>query len=327
MSVFDALFWVSFYWDTDLPISFSFFWDFQCTFHCQGCSGVLCSSKNLSSPCKRSGQNKQHKLCMRNHPSDTRSCTDATMKSWTHPVWWGQDWGQTRQTLWSLRTRTAHYKCGSWHRPACPLQQNSLKATSSKKPELESAGRKDFCFNKDRTWYTVQKNLTIESDKNTILCSRCLNPTSAIIYVWSMPGSADAESCEILTGELRQWLTWRGLGEIPRTLCTCAAMSSFWMMMSSLSKLPLFSRNVCGLHSLLPRLFKYSFVTDRRGVIVRDRQMKVSSSLTRTSIDWLTDTEKEEHWDMNTQWQRGTREAFNIPTVHLYFDLCLPLFF
>lgn len=133
-----------------------------------------------------------------------------------------------------------------------------------------------------------------------------------------MPGSADAESCEILTGELRQWLTWRGLGEIPRTLCTCAAMSSFWMMMSSLSKLPLFSRNVCGLHSLLPRLFKYSFVMDRRGVIVRDRQMKVSSSLTRTNTDWLTDTEKEEHWDMNTQWQRGTREAFNSPTVHVY---------
>lgn len=52
-------------------------------------------------------------------------------------------------------------------------------------------------------------------------------------------------------------------------------MSSFLMMMRSLSKLLLFSRNVCGLHSLLPRLFKYSFVTDRKEVIVSDRQMSV----------------------------------------------------
>lgn len=56
-------------------------------------------------------------------------------------------------------------------------------------------------------------------------------------------------------------------------------MSSFLMMMRSLSKLLLFSRNVCGLHSLLPRLFKYSFVTDRKEVIVSDRQMSVSSGL------------------------------------------------
>lgn len=44
---------------SNLPNSFSFFWDLQCTFQCQGCSGVLCSSRNFSSPCKRSEQNKQ----------------------------------------------------------------------------------------------------------------------------------------------------------------------------------------------------------------------------------------------------------------------------
>lgn len=54
-------------------------------------------------------------------------------------------------------------------------------------------------------------------------------------------------------------------------------MSSFLMMMRSLSKLLLFSRNVCGLHSLLPRLFKYSFETHRKEVIVSDRQMSVCS--------------------------------------------------
>lgn len=56
-------------------------------------------------------------------------------------------------------------------------------------------------------------------------------------------------------------------------------MSSFLMMIRSLSKLLLFSRNVCGLHSLFPRLFKYSFMTDRKEVIVSDRQMIVSFSL------------------------------------------------
>lgn len=68
-------------------------------------------------------------------------------------------------------------------------------------------------------------------------------------------------------------------------------MSSFLMMMRSLSKLLLFSRNVCGLHSLLPRLFKYSLVTDREEVIVSDRQMSVSFCLS----GWrLTDKTLEE---------------------------------
>lgn len=67
-------------------------------------------------------------------------------------------------------------------------------------------------------------------------------------------------------------------------------MSSFWMMMRSLSKMLLFSRKVCGLHSVLPRLFKYSLTTDESGererdVIVRDRQMKASCSPTGTGSD------------------------------------------
>lgn len=66
------------------------------------------------------------------------------------------------------------------------------------------------------------------------------------------------------------------------TLCTCAAMSSFWMMMRSLSKLLLFSRKVCGLHSLLPRLFKYSFCDRQEETLVTDGQMSVSLSFTLT---------------------------------------------
>lgn len=130
--------------DSDLPSSLSFFWDLQCTFHCQGCSGVLCSSKNFSSPCKRSGHDKQHKRCINRYFYEVRQLPQK--KSKTYPVWWGRGLGQIHQTLWSLQIQTAHCKCGSWHRPECPPQQSSLKATSSKTPELGSAGCQEGIF-------------------------------------------------------------------------------------------------------------------------------------------------------------------------------------
>lgn len=120
--------------------------------------------------------------------------------------------------------------------------------------------------------------------KKITLDSRCLNkiriPLFLLMFFWSLPGSAAAEPSDLQIDGMKM-----ARGDC--TLCTCVAMSSFWMMMSSLSKLLLFSRNVCGLHSLLPRLFKYSFVTDGKEVIVRDRQMNVSFSYTYKY--WLTD--------------------------------------
>lgn len=61
------------------------------------------------------------------------------IKSQTHPAWWDQGSGRTRQTPWSPPTQTVRCTCGSSRRPESPLQQSSLRAASLGTPELESA--------------------------------------------------------------------------------------------------------------------------------------------------------------------------------------------